>query len=432
MKIANCKLQIDDLRTIRKRVRRASHLILGLVAAVALTGADWPQFRGADTSGVASDEKVPTSIGENIVWTVELPGRGLSGPIVVGDRVFLTASSGYQQDRLHIFCFDAAKGKQLWERQFWATGRTLCHPKMCNATPTPASDGKRVFAFFSSNDVVCLDLDGNLQWVRGMTHDYPNASNSIGMASSPIVAGDTLIVPVENLSESFTAGLDPATGVNRWKLDRPLLDNWTSPILLPGKTRDDDLVVLQSAKGLSAVRPYTGYEVWKFDEPASTIPSSTQSAGVLYAPSKGLTALSPTADGKPPAILWQENKLAASTPSPLVDDGRVYNINGAGVLACADAKTGKILWQLRLQVPLGEKTSRGVFTSTPVAAGGHLYIFNEDGVALVVKTAVTEGESGQIVANHDFGEIILCTPAIADGALYVRSDKHLWKVGRHE
>jgi outer membrane protein assembly factor BamB len=153
---------------------------------------------------------------------------------------------------------------------------------------------------------------------------------------------------------------------------------------------------------------------------------------VLYASSKGLTALAPKADGKPPEVLWQESKLAPATPSPLVDDGKVYNINGAGVLACADAKTGKIAWQLRLQVPLGEKTSRGVFTSTPLAAGGHLYIFNEDGVALVVNTGVKEGETGQIVSSHEFGEIILCTPAIADGALYVRSDKHLWKVGRHE
>jgi outer membrane protein assembly factor BamB len=242
------------------------------------------------------------------------------------------------------------------------------------------------------------------------------------------VAGDTLIVPVENLSESFTAGLDPATGVNRWKLDRPLLDNWTSPIVLPGKTREDDLVVLQSAKGLAAVRPYTGYEAWRFDEPASTIPSSAQSAGVLYTPSKGLSALAPSVDGKAPAVLWQSNKLGPGTSSPLVDEGRVYIVNGAGVLACADVKSGQIAWQLRLQVQLGEKTSRGVFTSSPVAAGGHIYIFNEDGVVLVVKA----GETGEIVASHDFGEIILCTPAIADDALYVRSDKHLWKVGRHE
>jgi len=408
-------------------MRRAGHLLLALAAVVIAGGADWPQFRGAESSGVSPDKNPPTSIADNIAWSADLPGRGLSGPIVVGGRVFLSASSGYQQDRLHVLCFDAKTGKKLWERQFWATGRTLCHPKMCNATPTPASDGKRIFAFFSSNDVICLDLDGNLQWLRGMTHDYPNASNSIGMASSPIVVGETLIVPVENLSESFTAGLDVVTGTNRWKLDRPLLDNWTSPIVIHGKSRDDDLVVLQSAQGLVALRPYTGYEEWRYGEGASTIPSSAQSEGLVFVPSKGLTALEPSGPGKPPRELWHSGKLAPATASPLVDGDRVYNLNGAGVVACADAKTGEIIWQLRLVVTQGEKSSSAAFTSSPVAAGGHLYYVNEEGVAFVVKAGE---KAGEIVASHAFGETILATPAIADGALYVRSDKHLWKVGK--
>jgi len=151
-------------------MRQILHALIAILTTATLTAADWPQFRGADTTGVAPDQKVPKSLGDHLAWTVDLPGRGLSGPIVVGGRVFLTASSGYQQDRLHVLCFDAPTGKKLWERQFWATGRTLCHPKMCNATPTPASDGRRVFAFFSSNDVVCLDLEGNLLWMRGLTH----------------------------------------------------------------------------------------------------------------------------------------------------------------------------------------------------------------------------------------------------------------------
>lgn len=407
-------------------IHRSLLSLVALAAVVFQAGADWPQFRGADTSAVSADKNVPTTITENIAWSADLPGRGLSGPIAVAGRVFVTASTGYQQDRLHILCFDARTGKKLWHRQFWATGQTLCHPKMCNATPTPASDGKRVFAFYSSNDVICVDLDGNLQWMRGMTHDYPNASNSLGMASSPVVAGETLIVPVENLSESFTAGLDVATGVNRWKLDRPLIDNWTSPVVLAGKTRDEDLVVLQSGKGLVALNPFTGYESWKYEDGTGTTPSSTQAGGVFFVPSNGLTALDLAAGATAPRVMWQSNKLGPATASPLVLDGRLYNVNGSGVLACAEPKTGNILWQLRLQVPVGEKTSRGVFSSSPVAAGGHLYFFNEDGVAIVVKG----GEAGEIAATHDFAEPILSTPAIADGALFVRSDKHLWKIAR--
>jgi outer membrane protein assembly factor BamB len=407
-------------------MRRITLSLFAIATVLLQAGADWPQFRGADSSGASGEKNVPTTITENIAWSADLTGRGLSGPIVVGGKVFLSASSGYQQDRLHVLCFDAKSGKKLWERQFWATGRTLCHPKMCNATPTPASDGKRIFAFFSSNDVICLDLDGNLQWVRGMTHDYPNASNSLGMSSSLVVAGDTLIVPVENLSESFTAGLDVETGINRWKLDRPQLDNWTSPVVLPGITREDDLVVLQSGKGLVALRPYAGYEAWRYDGGASTIPSSAQSGGVLFVPSNGLTALEPAGAGKSPRVLWQSNKLGPATASPLVDGNRVYNLNSAGVLACADTKAGQILWQLRLQTTIGEKASSGAFTSSPVAAGGHLYFFNEEGVAFVVRG----GETGEIVATHDFAETILATPAIADGAVFIRSDRHLWKIGK--
>jgi outer membrane protein assembly factor BamB len=246
------------------------------------------------------------------------------------------------------------------------------------------------------------------------------------MSSSPVVSGDTLIVPVENLSESFTAGLDVETGINRWKLDRPLLDNWTSPVVLPGKTRDDDLVVLQSGKGLVALRPYAGYEAWRYDEGANTIPSSAQSGGMLFVPSKGLTALEPAGAGQSPRVLWQSIKLAPATASPLVDGDRIYNLNGTGVVACAETKTGKILWQVRLQATVRGKPSREAFTSSPVAAGGHLYFFNEDGVAFVVR----EGEAGEVVASHDFAETILATPAIADGALYIRSDKHLWKIGK--
>ena len=108
--------------------------------------------------------------------------------------MFLTASSGVEQDRLHVVCLSTKTGAKLWERQFWATGRTMTHPKTCVAANTPCSDGQRLFCQFSSNDILCLDLDGNVLWLRGLGRDYPNASNSLGMAASPIVVGDTLVV----------------------------------------------------------------------------------------------------------------------------------------------------------------------------------------------------------------------------------------------
>ena len=117
-------------------------------------------------------------------------------------------------------------------------------------------------------------------------------------------------------------------------------------------------------------------------------------------------------------IAWQKSNLNPSTPSPVAVGNRVYTI-GSTALTCADAATGQRLWQLRL---------KGPFSSTPLAANGHLYLFSEQGVALVVRTGNT---SGEIVSQLDLTEAILCTPAIADGAIYVRSDGHLWKLARN-
>src|SRR5690606_28491730 len=131
-------------------------LITCLLASTLLTpslAADWPQFRGPGSSGVANDAKLPTVWGEgqNIAWKIPVPGKRVSSPIVVRDRVFVTSNEGVRQQMLNIFCYDAGSGEQLWRRTFWATGRTATHTSSANAAPTPASDGERVFAFFSSN-----------------------------------------------------------------------------------------------------------------------------------------------------------------------------------------------------------------------------------------------------------------------------------------
>jgi outer membrane protein assembly factor BamB len=333
---------------------------------------------------------------------------------VVEDHIIVTSSSGVDQNRLHVQCFDAKTGKEEWHRQFWATGRTMCHNKMCVATPTPASDGKRIFAFYSSNDVACLDLEGNLLWYRGLGYDYPNASNSLGMASSPVVAGETLVVQVESDAEAFAVGLNTENGVERWKIERPRRANWSSPVVLGGGADEPALVLLQSSRGVQAVEPMTGKEAWNYTEGASTIPSSVVSGNVVYVPSHGITALRPNAESESPEMLWRAGNLSPGTASPFTYDGKIYIANSSGALTCADAKDGKRLWQLRL---------KGPFSGSPVGAGGRIYFFSEDGLA----QAVEPGEkSGEIVDQHDFKETFLCTPAVSDGAIYVRSDQHLY------
>lgn len=386
-----------------------------------LTGADWLQFRGNQHNSVA-EAKLPTSwdlaSGKNVAWTADLPGRGPSSPIVVKDRVIITASEGARQDKLHVLAFDANTGKELWRRRFWATGRTLCHPESAIAAPTPASDGERIFAFYSSNDLACLDLDGDLLWYRGLAYDYPKAGNDVGMSSSPVVAGNTVVVQVENQGDSFAAGLDVKTGVERWRIARAPEANWSSPIAL--QTNTGWQVILQSGEKLVAVEANTGKQVWESQLACSGITSTVLSDGKLLVPANGVTALQLGDPSATPEVLWDANKIATSGSSPVASDGCIYALNRAGVLTCADTKTGEVLYQLRLKGPVW---------ATPVIANGHLYMVSFEGAAHVVELGKpTSGDKGKIVFEADFGEKIQGTPAVAGNALFIRSDKHLWKI----
>ncbi|MCP3692762.1 MAG: PQQ-binding-like beta-propeller repeat protein, partial [Planctomycetaceae bacterium] len=332
--------------------QQVAWILAGMLVCIC-GGADWRQFRGPGGRGVSTETNLPTkwSEKENIAWKAALPGRGLSGPIVIGDRVVVTASSGYRQDRLHVFCFDAKTGKQRWHRRFWSTGRTMTHGKICPAAPTPVSDGKQIFATFSTNDVVCLDLEGNLKWLRGLTHDYPNASNSLGMASSPVVVGDTFVYQLENDSQSLAVGLNVETGKNRWLIDRPKKASWTSPVVLPGGDGEEEVLVLQSGSGLHAYNPTSGGPLGKFEKGCSAIPSSTLGGNLIIARANGLTALQPVSIGSEPETVWQNNRLAPATASPLVYQDHVYTVNNVGVVKCASLKDGELVWQLRIKGP---------------------------------------------------------------------------------
>jgi outer membrane protein assembly factor BamB len=391
---------------------------LVLAGYTALQAADWPQFRGPRGNGLSDETLVPTvlDLKAGPGWKVDLPGPGLSSPILVGDRVFVTCVSGLKQQRLHVICLNAADGSKRWERLFWATGRTMCEEKISVAAPTPASDGERVFAIFSSNDIVALDFEGNLLWFRGLGRDYPNASNSLGMSSSLVLAGGVVVAQVESDSEAFTVGLDLLSGLNRWKIDRPKKGNWTSPLVL--RDGPAGVVTLQSTKGVTAIEPATGKIVWEFTGGAAPIPSSVLSDGVLYVPSHGLVALQPGAAGQPPKQLWQSNRLRPGTASPIVVGDKIFVLSDGGILSCGGTTDGTRGWQLRL---------KGAFSASPVAAGQFLYCVNEKGLVQVVDTAKPEGE---IVSELDLGETILATPSIARGAIYFRSDAHLWKFAK--
>ena len=393
--------------------------VLAFVSVLSLSqiasGEDWLQFRGNDHRGISLKSETPTNLSKNnIAWKTPLPGRGLSSPIVIENRVFLTASSTADQSRLHVICANKVNGEIEWERQFWATGRTICHEKTCVAAPTPVSDGKNIYALYSSNDLICLDLDGNLKWIRGLMQDYPNASNSLGLASSPIIVDGTLIVQIENDSDSFVSGINLKDGSNIWKLARTKKANWTSPIRL-----NDKEVAIQGSEGITCVSAKSGTVQWSYNEGASTIPSSVTSAdsAILYVPSNGITAIKPRKDNNTPEIVWQESQLRPGTSSPIIVGDNIYIINRAGVLNAAKKDTGERLWRLRLEGP---------FSGSPVSSNGNIYVASER--KGVFQSIDISGKEGILRGSIELGETILGTPAIANNSIFIRSDGHLWKI----
>lgn len=397
--------------------------LIALISAFSLQpsafSSDWPQFRGAGGTGYATDSKMPGTL--KAQWSAELPGRGLSSPIIVGEKVFITAASGPKQEKLHVICFKAADGGKIWERQLKATGRTMAHHKTNVAAPSPCSDGKRIFALWSCNDLVAFDLEGNLLWTRGLTVDYANASNSLGMASSPLVVGETVVVVIENDSESYSLGIDANTGRNLWKMDRPKAANWSSPIVYKAEPQSSPAVILQSKDGLVAVDPATGSRLWEYADGASTMSSSVAANGIIYAPSHGLTALKPDKNGGTPAQLWRNEQLNPSTISPVVVGDSIYSINSASVMTVASLKDGERGWKLRLTGP---------FSASPVAAGHQIAVVSEKGVVQIVDTKAPEGAvTTQMQLPLIENQLILSTPSLQGNSIFVRSDGHLWRLG---
>jgi outer membrane protein assembly factor BamB len=389
------------------------------------TAADWPQFRGPGGTGVSPETGLPSSWGpaDHIRWKAELPGRGVSSPIVAGGRVYVTSCSGYQQRRLHVLCFDAATGMKRWERQFQATGNTFCHPKTCMAAPTPVSDGERVYAMFATGDLACLDRDGNLLWYRSLVRDYRDITNQVGLAASPILWQNLLIVPMENVGESFAAGLDKLTGQNCWKVERPRDINWPTPLLLERAGRTE--VLFEAPQELAAYDAANGRKLWNYTGEGMTgVPSLVAaeglivlSGGVALQPPLGSLSAQKKAPKAEPRVVWHSLKLRPAYASPLYYQGLLYAINNSGILLnCADLQTGRVIWQQRV---------KGPFSASPVAADNKIYLVNEDGLTTVLRP----GKGPAILSTNPLGEPMLATPAIADGAIYLRSDRKLYCVG---
>jgi len=406
-------------------MRFARVALLGLCLlgpSLPASAGDWPGWRGPSGNGLSEERDPPLSwsADEGIAWKIPLPGKGVSQPIIVGDRLFLTASSGPRHEQLHLLCFDTRDGQRLWERTFWGTAPTLYHAqKSSMATPTPVTDGQHVWAFYGTGDLFCVNLAGEVQWIRSLAQEYEPFQNRFGMGGSLLLAGNVLVVPCDHWGNSYLLGVEKTTGRNVWKTPRTEHVSWSTPLLW--KTRDRNELVISATFGVKSYDPQTGTALWSASGlTRECIPTPVATPEMIYVVSgyDGQT-LAVRAGGQGDVtethVAWKNQRGAPFVPSAILVDELYYLIEDRGIATCLEAGSGKVVWQKRLG---------GAFTASPIAAAGRVYFLAENGAMTVLGT----GREPTILAKNELDEPCFATPALAQGRLYLRSDQHLFAI----
>lgn len=429
-------------------------LLMLLIQGAAFGQSNWPGFRGAKADGVAPDNaglpKTWTAT-DNIKWKAEVPGWGWSGPIVWGDRVFLTAVVSDEENTkptqglylgqgvrdpakgVHhwmVYCFDLNSGKMLWKHEAHVGRPTVPrHPKSSYAAETAATDGQRLYVLFGDLGLYCYDLEGKQLWSKPIApkktfFDY-------GAAASPVVHDGQVIVVYDNLEESWIASFDAKSGEQRWRTRRDETHSWATPFIWKHELRTEIVVA-----GRKRNRSYSleGKQLWEFDGKMSSlvIPSPFAAHGLCYIASgyigdnhRPTFAIKPGASGditpegdfeKSPFIAWHQGKSSSYNPSQIVYGDHLYTLYDRGMLTCQEAKTGKEVYGKQRLAPAGS------FTASPVACNGLLYLLSEQGLTYVVKA----GPMFELVQTNNLDELCLASPAIVGDKLLIRTASKLY------
>lgn len=373
--------------------------------------ADWLGFRG-DSTGSSDAIVVPQSTAD-ASWQTELPGRSVASPIVVGDVVVTTSSSGPDGEDLFITGVGLDDGLPRFEFPMFATGRPFHYETSACAAPTPVSDGETIVSFFSSGDVVAIDRDGKFLWTRSLGIDFPAAGNDLGLAASPVIADGVVVITVESAGDSYAIGIDSRTARTLWRIDRPKKSNWATPVVIkrPGGSIE---VVLTSSQSVVAINPKSGGIQWELPIQCATITSAVAADGVLLIPADEMIAFRYDNGTGEPTELWRQSKLSPSNPSVVTDGKRLYVVKGSVLLAGSMAN-GEILWRQRLQ-------DLGKTWATPLLAGDKIILSDQSGNVVVLQDA---GDDAKEVARFSIDDNIYASPAAADGHLLIRTYQSL-------
>jgi outer membrane protein assembly factor BamB len=421
----------------------------------------WPSFRGPEAIGVADGQNLPDTwdvkTGANILWRTPIPGLAHSSPIVWGDRVFVTsaiseranatfkpglygdgdASDDRSKHRWMIYALDRRTGRVVWERTA-AEGAPLNkrHIKSTYASATPATDGRIVVAWFGSQGVHAYDVNGNFRWkveigrVDMGAYDIPSVE--WGPASSPIIWNGLVIVQCDTQADSFIVALDASTGAVKWKTERQELPSWGTPTVVT--TPNGPELVTNASRFIRGYDPVTGKERWRLGKSSMiTAPTPFAADGLevivsgrgperpVFVVKPGSTGdITPAADATTSAgVVWSKTGRGSYMPTPIAYQGILYVLGNAGILDAYDLKTGEEIYRQRLQHP------GSGFSASPVIADGKIYLSSEDGDMMIVAA----GKAFKLLGTNPMGELLMATPALSGGVMFVRSAQSVIAIG---
>jgi outer membrane protein assembly factor BamB len=445
----------------RRIVRTAAPTRRPLPAAAPATGS-WPSFRGREASGVADSQKLPDTwngkTGENILWRTPIAGLAHSSPVVWGDTVFVTtavssqanatfkpglygdgdASEDRSRHQWKLIALDKKTGVVRWERvAVEGAPRDKRHIKSTYASGSPATNGRVVVAGFGSMGVHAFDVAGNFLWkvdygrIDLGAYDLPSVE--WGPASSPIIWNDLVILQIDTHADSFLLALKADTGETVWKTDREEIPSWGTPTV--ATTAAGPVLVTNASNFIRAYDPRTGKELWRLGKSSKiTAPTPIYADGVFVIASgrgperpifavrhdaKGDLTL-PAGETSGAGVVWSKTARGPYMPTPLIYNGVLYVLANGGLFDAIDLRTGKDIYRQRLP-----DVGNG-FSASPVAADGKIYLSSEDGEILVIGA----GPTFTHIATNSMGELVMATPALSDGVMYVRSATGLFAVGR--
>ena len=408
--------------------------VVATIAATPVSAENWPNWRGPTRDGVSSETGLPVEwdTERNIAWKLEMPAWSGSTPVIWNERIFLNVA--IDDDNIELWALDRADATVLWQRHLSDGNRRLRKQNL--SSPSPVTDGERVWVMTGTGILTAFDFDGDQLWQRDIQASYGRFGLNWGYASSPLLHDGALYVQVlhgmRTDDPSYLLRIDAATGETAWRVERPTQarrespDSYSTPALLryDGVTE----IVLTGGDAVTGHDPETGEELWRADglNPRREgnyriVASPFVRDGVIYAPTRirPMLALRPGGRGDvlETHVLWRTDD-GPDVPTPVTDGEYLYVVNDRGIVYVMDAKTGEAVYG-------PERLSRGTYSASPVLADGKIYVTNENGLTSVFRA----GPEFELLAENDFDDYCLSSPAVSDGQIFIRTTRHLYAIG---